>query len=157
MKDVRLPLLPGKQDTKVERASANSSSALTSVDSWHCSLREARGRKPTYTAEQRMRIVQEVQRAPDRAADQTATWSLCLLCNALHKAGLSHIAKETVRLMLYKAGYRFGKTRTWCPTGIAVRKRKAGAVTVHDPKAQEKQTLIELAYEQAETAGFPLW
>ena len=35
-----------------------------------------RGRKPTYTAEQRACIVQEVQRQPDRAVDQTATWSL---------------------------------------------------------------------------------
>lgn len=28
---------------------------------------------------------------------------------------------------------------------------------MNDPKAQEKQTLIELAYEQAEAVGLPLW
>jgi transposase len=116
-----------------------------------------RGRKPTYTAEQRARIVQEVQREPCRAVDQTASWSLLLLRNALRKAELPHVAKETIRVVLHKAGYRFGKTRTWCPTGAAVRKRKTGTVTVHDPKAQEKQTLIELAYQQAEAAGLPLW
>src|SRR5947209_109810 len=41
--------------------------------------------------------------------------------------------------VLHEAGYAFGKTRSWCPTGTAVRKRKAGTVTVHDPKAQEKK------------------
>jgi transposase len=98
-----------------------------------------RGRKPTYTAGQRARIVQEVQREPDREQDQTATWSLMLLRKALRKAGLPHIAKETVRVTLHEAGYTFGKTGTWCPTGTAVRKRKAGTVTVHDPKMQEKK------------------
>lgn len=116
-----------------------------------------RGRKPTYTAPERARMVQEVQREPDRKANQTATWSLTLLRNALRKAGHPHIARETIRIVLHEAGYRFGKTCTWCPTGTAVRKRKAGAVVLHDPKAQEKQALIELAYEQAETAGLPLW
>jgi transposase len=115
------------------------------------------GRKPTSTTEQRARIVQEVRREPDRNADQTATWSLCLLRNALRKAGSPRISKETIRVVLHEAGYRFGKTRTWCPTGTAVRKRKAGAVIVHDPKAQEKQALIELAYTQAEAVGLPLW
>ncbi len=35
--------------------------------------------------------------------------------------------------------------------------RKAGVVTVHDPQAQEKQRLIELAYRIAEAAGVELW
>jgi hypothetical protein len=64
---------------------------------------------------------------------------LMLLRQALHKKGLPHIAKETVRLVLQEAGYQFGKTRTWCLTGTAVRKRKAGQVHVEDPKAQEKK------------------
>jgi transposase len=98
-----------------------------------------RGRKPTYTSEQRARIVAEFQREPDRQQDQTATWSLMLLRNALRQEELPHIAKETVRVTLHEAGYSFGKTRTWCPTGTAVRKRKAGTVTVHDPKMQEKK------------------
>jgi transposase len=98
-----------------------------------------RGRKPTYTNEQRAHIVAEVQRQPDPKVDQTATWSLMLLRQALRKGELPQIAKETIRVVLQDAGYQFGKTRTWCPTGTAVRKRKAGNVTVEDPKAQEKK------------------
>ncbi len=98
-----------------------------------------RGRKPTYTNTQRARIVQEVQRQPDHQADQTASWSLLLLRNALRKTELPHIAKETIRVVLHEAGYAFGKTRTWCPTGTALRKRKAGTVTVQDPAASEKK------------------
>jgi hypothetical protein len=98
-----------------------------------------RGRKPTYTSQQRACIVAQLQRQPDREVDQTATWSLMLLRGALRKTGLPSIAKETIRVVLHEAGYAFGRTRTWCPTGTAVRKRKAGTVTVQDPKAQEKK------------------
>lgn len=115
-----------------------------------------RGRKPTDTPEQRAQIIATVQRQPDRVQDHTATWSLMLLRHALRNAGLPHIASETVRETLHEAGYAFGKTRTWCPTGTAQRKRKAGVVTVHDPAAPEKK-VIEQAYEQAEAAGLELW
>ncbi len=98
-----------------------------------------RGRKPTYTSEQHARILAEVQRQPDPKVDQTATWSLMLLRRALRKTELPQIAKETIRVVLQDAGYQFGKTRTWCPTGTAIRKRKAGNVKVEDPKAQEKK------------------
>ncbi len=97
-----------------------------------------RGRKETYTPEQRERIVQEPERAPDREQDQTATWSLITLRNALRKQALPAVGVSTVREVLHEAGYGFGKTRTWCPTGTAVRVRKAGTVTVQDPKAGEK-------------------
>jgi transposase len=50
-----------------------------------------RGRKPTYKAEQRARVVQEAQRPPDRKEDQTATWSLKLLQRALRRAELPRI------------------------------------------------------------------
>src|SRR5690349_11844724 len=40
------------------------------------SIAPGRGRKVTYTPAQRERIIQELQRAPDRRADTTATWSL---------------------------------------------------------------------------------
>lgn len=97
-----------------------------------------RGRKETYTPEQRERIVQELERVPDREQDQTATWSLMTLRNALRKQALPAVGVSTVREVLHEAGYRFGKTRTWCPTGTAIRVRKAGTVTVQDPKAGEK-------------------
>ena len=96
------------------------------------------GRKVTYTPAERERIVQEVQRAPDRRADTTATWSLKTLERALRQEALPQVGKTTIREVLHEAGYRFGKTRTWCPTGTALRVRKAGRVTVTDPKTHEK-------------------
>lgn len=97
-----------------------------------------RGRRETYTPEQRERIVQEFRRAPDRQEDATATWSLMTLRQALRKEALPRVGSNTIREVLHEAGYRFGKTRTWCPTGTAIRVRKAGTVTVQDPKAAEK-------------------
>lgn len=99
-----------------------------------------RGRKEIYTLEQRQCIMQELERPPDREEDQTATWSLMTLRNALRKQALPEVGASTVREVLHEAGYRFGKTRTWCPTGTALRVRKAGTVTVKDPKAGEKKT-----------------
>lgn len=103
------------------------------------SIAAGRGRKATYTPAQRERIVQELQRTPDRQADGTATWSLTTLECALRRAALPKVGKTTIREVLHEAGYRFGKTRTWCPTGTAVRKRQSGTVTVQDPKAREKK------------------
>src|SRR6266849_3584367 len=99
-----------------------------------------RGRKETYTLAQRQRIMQELERTPDREEDQTATWSLMTLRNALRKQALPEVGVSTIREVLQEAGYRFGKTRTWCPTGTALRVRKAGTVTVQDPKSGEKNT-----------------
>lgn len=99
-----------------------------------------RGRKETYSLDQRQRIMQELERPPDREEDQTATWSLMTLRNALRKHALPEIGVSTVREVVHEAGYRFGKTRTWCPTGTALRVRKAGTVTVKDPKTGEKNT-----------------
>ena len=101
-------------------------------------IASGRGRKPTYTSEQRERILQEVQREPDREKDQTATWSL-LLRDALRKGELPHMAKETVRVVLHEAGYRYQRTRTWCRTGYALRQRKSGTVTVYDLETPEKK------------------
>ena len=50
------------------------------------------------------------------------------------------MSASTIRAVLHDAGYRFGKTRTWCPTGTAVRKRPEGPVTVQDPRAGEKSS-----------------
>jgi transposase len=112
-----------------------------------------RGRKPTYTSEQRSRVLWELQREPDRDKDQTATWSLLLLRNALRKSSLPHIGAETIRHILHEAGYTYQRTRTWVRTGYALRKRKSGTVTTYDPETPEKKRLIEQAYEQAEAAG----
>src|SRR5712691_4917453 len=37
-------------------------------------IARGRGRKPTYEQEARERVIQEVQRQPDREHDQSATW-----------------------------------------------------------------------------------
>ncbi len=116
-----------------------------------------RGRKATYSSQERQQIVEELRSAPDREQDQSATWSLRLLQRALRRDLLPRIGASTIRRVLHQAGYVFGRSRTWCRTGTAVRVRKAGVVTVHDPQAQEKQRLIELAYRIAEAAGVELW
>jgi transposase len=103
------------------------------------SIAAGAGRKPTYTSEQQARILQEVQRPPDRRADGTASWSLSTLQQALRKTDLPHIARETIRQVLHEAGYSFQQTRPCCRSGYALRKRKSGTVTTYDPQTPEKK------------------
>ncbi len=103
------------------------------------SIAAGRGGKAIYTSVQRARILAEVQRTPDRKADQTATWSLSLLRKALRATDLPHIANETIRHILHEHGYSYQRTRTWCRTGYALRKRKSGTVTVYDVETPEKK------------------
>jgi transposase len=121
------------------------------------SIAPGRGRKVTYRYPDRQRILQELQREPDREQDGTATWSLSTLQRALRKSALPRVGATTIRRVLHEAGYAFGHTRTWCTTGTALRKRKAGVVTVHDPQTEEKTRLIELAYRIGEQAGIQVW
>src|SRR5260370_18346987 len=55
------------------------------------------GRKPTYTSEQRARILPEVQRQPDRKEARPATWSLMTPRRALRKRHLPDTAAATIR------------------------------------------------------------
>jgi len=103
------------------------------------SIAAGRGRKPTYTSQQQARILAQVQRKPDRQEDQTATWSLMTLRGALRKSDLPGIAKETIRQLLHEYGYSYQRTRTWCRTGYALRKRKSGTVTTDDEQTPEKK------------------
>ena len=103
------------------------------------SIAAGAGRKPTYTSEQQARILREVQRTADRKEDGTATWSLMTLRCALRKTELPDIAAETIRQVLHEAGYSYQRTRTWCRTGYALRKRKSGTVTVYDLETPEKK------------------
>jgi transposase len=98
-----------------------------------------RGRKASYTPQQRARILAEVRREPERKADQTATWSLSTFQRTLRKSGLPQIARETIRSTLHECGYNYQQSRTWCHTGYALRKRKAGTVTVYDEQTPEKK------------------
>ena len=88
------------------------------------------------------RILAEARRAPVPAQDGTATWSLSTLQRALRAApdGLLRVSTYTIREVLRQAGYRFGRTRAWCPTGRARRKRKSGVVEVIDPDAAAKKS-----------------
>jgi transposase len=92
-------------------------------------------------AEQR-RILAEVAQVPERAQDGTATWSLTTLRDALRRAedGLPGISTYTIGHTLHAAGFTWQKGRSWCETGVVVRKRKhAGLVTVVDPDAAAKR------------------
>jgi transposase len=98
-----------------------------------------RGRKPTYDVAARARIVTTAQRPPDRKADGTATWSLSTLARTLRREALPSVGATTIRRVLQAAGSSYQRTHTWCPTGTARRKRKAGVVTVTDPRTEEKR------------------
>jgi transposase len=98
-----------------------------------------RGRKATYDASARAQIVATAQRPPDRKTDGTATWSLSTLERTLRREALPAVGATTIRRVLEDAGSSFQKTRTWCPTGTAQRKRKAGVVTVTDPQTEAKR------------------
>lgn len=98
-----------------------------------------RGRRPTYTPADRARIVATAQRPPDRRRDGTATWSLSTLERTVRRQRLPHVGASTIRRVLHDAGSSYQRTRTWCPTGTAQRTRKAGVVTVVDPRTEEKR------------------
>ena len=105
-------------------------------------LRHGGGRPPTYTTVTRDRILRAVQRQPTPTGDGTATWSLNLLKKALRTApdGLPTVSTFTIGQTLHEAGYTYQDNRTWCHTGTARRKRKAGLVAVTDPDTEPKKS-----------------
>lgn len=107
---------------------------LTALD-----IAAGRGRPPTYDGAARGRIVATAQRPPDRRRDGTATWSLSTLRRTLRREGLPRVGTSTIQRVLHDAGSSYQRTRTWCPTGTADRKRKSGVVRVVDPQTEEKR------------------
>jgi hypothetical protein len=100
------------------------------------------GRTRTYTLAERARILREFRRTPDLRGDGTATWSLTTLQRALRRApdGLPEVSTFTILHALHDAGYTWQQDRTWCETGVALRKKKDGTVArVVDPEAAEKR------------------
>jgi transposase len=102
-------------------------------------IEAGRGRKPTYDRVARSAIIATAQRAPERRQDGTASWSLSLLQRALRQGPYPRIGTSTIRRVLEEAGSSYQRTRSWCPTGTAQRKRKSGVVTVVDPQTEEKR------------------
>jgi len=100
------------------------------------------GRPPIrYGPDQAARILREVRRPPDREADGTATWSLSTLQRALRRVpdGLPTVSTSTIRRVLHEAGFSWQRNRTWCETGVVLRRRKSGVVTIVDPAATAKR------------------
>jgi hypothetical protein len=95
-----------------------------------------------YGEEERARILQEFRRQPDREKDGTATWSLSTLQQAWRGApdGLPKVSTYTILQTLWEDGWTWQADRTWCQTGKAIRKRKAGPVEVTDPDAEAKKS-----------------
>jgi hypothetical protein len=104
--------------------------------------RHGGGRRPTYHPQARSRIVAEARRTPTPERDGTATWSLSTLRRALRTApdGLPRVSTYTIRCVLRDSGSSYQRARTWCPTGKALRRRKAGPVVVVDPDADAKKS-----------------
>lgn len=98
-----------------------------------------RGRQPTYDTAARAQIVATAQRPPHRKADGTATWSLSTLQRTLRREAFPDLGATTIRRVLEDAGSSYQRTRTWCPTGTAQRKRKAGVVPVVDSRTEQKR------------------
>jgi transposase len=104
--------------------------------------RHGGGRSPAYDQAARQRILREVERPPTPDADGTATWTLSTLRKAVRAApdGLPRVSTFTLWRVLHGAGYSHQNTRTWCSTGTALRRRKAGAAVVTDPDAEPKKS-----------------
>jgi transposase len=104
--------------------------------------RHGGGRRPTYGPGDRARIAAEAARAPTPEADGTATWSLSALRRTLRSApdGLPRVSTYTIREVLRESGASYQRTRTWCPTGSALRRRKAGPAVVIDPDSDAKKS-----------------
>jgi len=104
--------------------------------------RHGGGRRPTYGPEAAGRIAAEAARAPTPEADGTATWSLSALRRTLRAGpgGLPRVSTYTIRRVLLESGASYQRTRTWCPTGSALRRRKAGPAAVTDPDAGPKKS-----------------
>src|SRR4051794_128120 len=81
-------------------------------------------------------------RPPTPEADGTATWSPGTLREALRGTpdGPPRVSTYTLWRVLHGAGYSHQQTRTWCPTGTALRRRKAGAAVVTDPDAEPEKS-----------------
>jgi transposase len=103
-------------------------------------IADGRGRQRTYGPAERKQMVECLRQLPERQRDGTASWSLKLVERALRQRVLPRVCATTIRTVLVEAGYSYQRTRTWCRTGSALRKRKSGTVVVEDPEGEQKKT-----------------
>ena len=66
-------------------------------------IASGRGRRPTYDAAARARIVATAQRSPDRKVDGTATWSLSTLERTVRREGLPRVGATTILVRTSRA------------------------------------------------------
>jgi transposase len=106
------------------------------------SPRHGGGQPLVYDQAARQRVLREVGREPTPESDGTATWSLSALKKSLRSApdGLPRVATSTIWQVLHESGHSYQRSRTWCPTGAALRKRKSGTAVVTDPDAESKKS-----------------
>lgn len=104
--------------------------------------RHGGGPATAYGATECERILVEFKRKPDREQDGTATWSLNTLQRVLRQApdGLPNVSTYVIWCTLHAAGWTWQKDRSWCNTGVVIRKRQGVAVEVTDPDAEGKKT-----------------
>jgi transposase len=99
------------------------------------------GRPITYTSEQRAQVLAEYRRTPDREVDGTGTWSLTTLQRAVRgRPGLARMSRDTISGILHGAGLTWQRDRTWCDTGLAVRKTQRGKRVVEDVDTESKKS-----------------
>src|SRR5262249_37600003 len=118
----------------VARFNAEGLSALTP--------RHGGGRRPTYGPEAKARIAAAAARVPTPEAHGPATRALSPPRRSLRAGadGLPRASTYTIREVLRASGASYQRSRTWCPTGRALRRRKAGAAVVTDPDAEAKKS-----------------
>lgn len=101
--------------------------------------RHGGGPEVRYDVKARQIILETWQRPPNCEEDGTASWSLSTLHDALHRQGLK-VGRTTLHEVLREAGLSWQRSRSWCETGVALRKRKAGVVRVQDGDAEAKKS-----------------
>jgi transposase len=117
----------------------------------------AGGQPARYTRVERERILAEAGRTPQQEPDGTAAWSLTTVQRALRRApdGLPQVSTSTIWCVRTDAGWSWQRTRSWCPTGTAVRMRQRGRVVVHDPDADAKKGSSSTPTARRKPAGWP--
>ena len=122
--------------------------------------RHGGGQPQVYDPAARQRILREARRQPTPESDGHGHLV------AEHPAegrsgrrpdGLPAVSTSTIWQVLREAGLTYQRSRTWCPTGSALRRRVSGPAVVVDADAESKKKLIEDAYLAGEAMGLEVW